>query len=97
MENSQWISVDERLPEIGVNVLIYEPPSNYAHTEDKGIMAVSYNSGKKDKQGFIEFPDGQDEQPGTYNPTFWQPLPEPPSQLIHSQQEKDNWDKPMDN
>lgn len=24
------------------------------------------------------FNDGQDEQPGTYSPTHWMPLPEPP-------------------
>ena len=70
----KWISIDTK-PEPGKEVLIYQPPSPYSGEGAEGVMAVSYYIGESP---YDFWPDGQDEQPGSYSPSHWMPLPEPP-------------------
>lgn len=60
---SKWISVDERLPEEGTDVLGYYP--------DGCCEVVMYNASLK------EFKRLEGEWPGC-DPTHWMELPEPP-------------------
>lgn len=75
-----WISVEDRLPEIGQQVLIYEPPYDSVHYPEHFLMAVTHYAGRKPKgeRNWYQWPDGQDEQPSGYTPSHWQPLPSPP-------------------
>ena len=62
---SKWISVEDRLPEAGQHVLIFEP--HCLSNPDRGIG-----------DGFCDG-DFLDKKPnGSYWITHWMPLPEPP-------------------
>lgn len=61
----EWISVEERLPEIGVPVLTLD---KYGHMRDRKLYRFI--------NGFVSFtPDGL--VPGKHI-THWMPMPEPP-------------------
>ena len=65
IKNSEWISVDERLPEEKVNCLVH-----YKHTycDNDGYWAIG-----------VSFYDGNEFHIGLeYKVTHWMPLPEAP-------------------
>lgn len=64
---SEWVSVRDRLPEIGVEVLVY----------DCGFMGV-WSLNKTDQGVFWE--DGHGDQYSVDEVTHWMPLPEPPEE-----------------
>ena len=64
-EMSEWISVKDSLPEIGVRVLTLD---KWRHIHDRELY--QYRSG-----GLVFRPDGL--EPGN-DVTHWMPLPEPP-------------------
>ena len=89
-----WISVDERLPEVGVTVLVYEP---FRHGEDwPGTVRISFDHICPDYEGWHDHcasyehfmavggvnacgPDVTCTGPSEKAPyTHWQPLPAPP-------------------
>lgn len=89
-----WISVDERLPEVGVTVLVYEP---FRHGEDwPGTVRISFDHICPDYEGWHDHcasyehfmavggvnacgPDVTCVGPSEKAPyTHWQPLPAPP-------------------
>ena len=62
---SEWISVKDRLPEIGLRVLTLD---KWGHIHDRSLYRFNC--------GFLSFrPDGL--EPGK-DVTHWMPLPEPP-------------------
>ena len=61
-----WISVNDRLPESGIPVLIYNPHWNYGVVANYAGCGVWMDSYK---------------QRMTYTPTHWHPLPEPPKEV----------------
>ncbi len=66
-----WISVKDRLPELGSRVLV---------VEQGGLIQIC-NYGKQyynGKSSVLAFHDEADEQPSICNPTHWQPLPPAP-------------------
>jgi hypothetical protein len=70
MKATTWIKVTEKLPEENQRVLI-------AEGEYVGIASYcKFN--RTDKH--LSFCDDQDEQPGIYHATHWQPLPTPPTE-----------------
>ena len=64
MTDNRWISVEERLPEDGVDVLIYDRENLEAP-----ISSASHRSGRGWVCDLELYFDG---------PTHWMPLPEPP-------------------
>ena len=66
---SEWISVDDELPVIGVEVLIY---ATYNVDTDRYISV--YEIGKLNDDGWIECTNEE-----SIVPNYWQPLPKPPS------------------
>lgn len=68
----RWVSVEERLPNQGDRVLILE---------HDGYVGMSQYAKKDFGSRKCVFHDEADEQPGTYNPTHWQPLPPIPSPI----------------
>lgn len=68
---SPWISVDDRLPEVGQSVLCYRP---YAvNSGDRPVKIDKY-------EGWLNA-DFEGREHGFYStckPTHWMPLPEPP-------------------
>jgi len=80
VSDERWISVENK-PEVGIKVLIYEPPYDLKNPLDYGNIQVSFYAGEKPK-GEIrwdEWPDGQDDQPNSYCPSHWRPLPSKPN------------------
>lgn len=64
MKNSDWISVKDRLPEEGQEVLVSTKSKNGQRNVDKGYILPGKNR-------FVHR--------GTAEVTHWMPLPEPPS------------------
>lgn len=69
--SNRWISVYERLPEVGVPVLIYTPQLKTGSIV--GMIDSDYVG------GVWVFPDEDDSMQFKYG-KFWQPLPEPPKE-----------------
>ena len=70
-----WISVKDKLPEQGQEVLAAEYWDNGRFC---GMMSLEYKDGKFHDERLMVHADGGD----TYlsiEPTHWQPLPEPPT------------------
>lgn len=75
---SNWISVDERLPEVGQSCLFYRPLARNSHDEP---IAIKRFTGGNSHCWDSTVPSGSE----PYNPTdgachvtHWMPLPEPP-------------------
>ncbi len=67
-----WISVDDKLPELGTRCLIVE--------SDGFIEICNYcKSFWNHPRNSVGFLNEQDEQPSMCHPTHWMPLPEPPA------------------
>lgn len=66
---SEWISVKERLPEKGQNVLVFAT-SKYIGTEKISIDRLE--EGERDSIWFFTH--------GWFDVTHWMPLPEPPKE-----------------
>lgn len=83
-QNSDWISVDERLPDSDCYVIVYCDGGNVTKsffTTDREYLRLSRNSrytrkayGKNSGYFAISHDDG-------YKVTHWQPLPQPPSEV----------------
>ena len=70
-ETNGWISVEDRLPETGEEVLVYDCFGQLNEKPDLSMSSASYKNGMwYDYLGNIHF-YGEDI-------THWQPLPEPP-------------------
>ncbi len=68
---TDWISVEERLPEIHEEVLIFEPS-----IATDGTSLMDFHLAWRRPGGHWEESDG--EQCRTYHPTHWMPVPEGP-------------------
>lgn len=83
-QHSDWISVDERLPDSDCYVIVYCDGGNVTKsffTTDREYLRLSRNSrytrkayGKNSGYFAISHDDG-------YKVTHWQPLPQPPSEV----------------
>jgi len=85
---SEWISVDERLPEVGVLVLVFVPPSKYQDHSDMRFDCIDPND--DDAASWYEHNEHYEhfcciaKPPGSIGPsekapyTHWMPLPPPP-------------------
>ena len=82
---SEWISVDERLPEAGVYVLVYGPEeqeiAEYSDGVEDCIDVMGHDAGWISMGGFSfpgrTFGNPEYQQPSHGQPTHWQPLPTP--------------------
>lgn len=70
----EWISIDDRLPEVGVPVLIHAPQL------EVGFIVGMIDSDYVD--GMWVFPDEDDSMKFKYG-KFWQPLPKPPTKELN--------------
>ena len=68
---SEWISVDERLPEFGDRILCID---------DGVVQIANYENNPNISRNKYFFLDEQDEQSSFWMPTHWKPLPQPPKQ-----------------
>lgn len=67
---SEWISVEDRLPELGVLVLIFNPATyETMHTAKLTIL---------DAEDYYWFSESNDDYLDIKYTPYWQPLPEPP-------------------
>ena len=69
-EQPQWISVEDRLPEAFVSVLVYMPEERPLPTVHEGYVT---NNGKWYAHFFEREP---------FEVTHWMPLPEPPEEEV---------------
>jgi hypothetical protein len=88
---NQWISVDERLPEVGVLVLVYSPPTKYDHPGDMNIGFDCIDPNDDDHKSWLNHNEHYEhfccvaKPEGSVGPsadapyTHWMPLPEAPS------------------
>lgn len=70
---SKWISVKDKLPKIGQEVLVYyeiRDRSCFAIDYIRGINTYEYEEGKANRS--IDWAENS-------NPSHWMPMPEPPS------------------
>jgi hypothetical protein len=70
---NQWISVEDRLPEINKDVLIYWECEYLDRSIDEVLEVASLNN---DGTWFKNFPD--------YEITHWMPLPQPPESILNN-------------
>lgn len=75
---SEWISVEDRLPDIGVECLFYRPLA-----EQTGDPVISVKTAKKDKGDCWPLTVPKGEKPcnpssGFCHVTHWMPLPDAP-------------------
>ena len=68
---SEWISVDDRLPEFGDRILCID---------DGVVQIANYENNPNISRNKYFFLDEQDEQSSFWIPTHWKPLPQPPKQ-----------------
>ena len=67
-----WISVDDRLPEKGVKVLVYRPDAQWSHDP---LFTIDMRT-----EGSHEDPRGVPHEFERWcRPSHWRPLPEPPT------------------
>jgi hypothetical protein len=73
---SEWISLQDRLPEFGVKVLVYD------FEGDETDYKIGEFSKARTKTGWHFYPEtwhyGHDTEPCDCKPTHWMPLPEKP-------------------
>lgn len=74
-ETLQWISVKDRLPEIGDRVLVLEIGYRIQICTYQNVGPYGY-----EKVDAPIFADEQDEQPSAVNPHYWMPLPKEPNE-----------------
>ena len=75
-----WISVKDRLPKMGKNVLTIEK-SGYDGSPVLGVMARAEGDegwAWAKVYSYIDLYDADAELDDNYQPTHWMPLPEPP-------------------
>lgn len=76
MKTEEWISVKERLPDIGVRVLIYNSHFDLFEVSQRNdIPSHSYEQIEGDTYKRVTHPF---ECWDNNEPTHWMPLPEPP-------------------
>jgi len=87
---SGWISVDERLPQVGVQVLTYSPPQRYDHPGDVRISFDCIDPNDDDHASWLNHnehyehyccvakPEGSTGPSERAPYTHWQPLPTAP-------------------
>lgn len=78
MNNNEWISVKDRLPELEIDVLIYWQlkKSNEDGFYDMIEIAMLKSITQRKESIYTEWVNGDYE---TKSPTHWMPLPKPPS------------------
>ena len=77
MEN-KWISVEERMPEHGTDVLVLTAPGTIRLGQN--CVVAEYIHPRMEKSGvFINFYAGYDDK-NILAVTHWMPLPEPPKE-----------------
>ena len=78
MQYGRWISVEERLPEHGTDVLVLTAPGTLSL--GKNCVVAEYIHPRMEKSGvFINFYAGYDDK-NILAVTHWMPLPEPPKE-----------------
>ena len=76
MQKMEWISVEERMPEHGTDVLVLTAPGTLSL--GKNCVVAEYIHPRMEKSGvFINFYAGYDDK-NILAVTHWMPLPEPP-------------------
>lgn len=75
-KKTKWISVEERMPEHGTDVLVLTAPSTLSLGQN--CVVAEYIHPRMEKSGvFINFYAGYDDK-NILAVTHWMPLPEPP-------------------
>lgn len=67
---SEWISVEDRLPEIGVKVLIFD------NCNDFGVWSLE----RDEEEDVVCWEDQDGSWYSLYDATHWMPLTEPPEE-----------------
>ena len=79
MQKMEWISVEERMPEHGTDVLVLTAPG--ALSLGQNCVVAEYIHPRMEKSGvFINFYAGYDDK-NILAVTHWMPLPEPPKEF----------------
>ena len=77
-KKTKWISVEERMPEHGTDVLVLTAPGTLSL--GKNCVVAEYIHPRMEKSGvFINFYAGYDDK-NILSVTHWMPLPEPPKE-----------------
>ena len=77
-KKTKWISVEERMPEHGTDVLVLTAPGTLSL--GKNCVVAEYIHPRMEKSGvFINFYAGYDDK-NILAVTHWMPLPEPPEE-----------------